>query len=145
MFSREGRGMLASMPSITAQPGAQPERPTASPLGSRRAARVGAGLALRWASDLETLWSPTYGARRYANEGGLMSYGPNFGDVFRRSGGHVDKMRARRQDPEGRKAGRPADRATHEVRTDRQNLKPAKALGITIPESILLRADEVIK
>ena len=50
MFSREGRGMLASMPSITAQPGAQPERPTASPLGTRRAARVGARLALRWAS-----------------------------------------------------------------------------------------------
>ena len=42
--------MLASMPSITAQPGAQPERPTALPLGTRHAARVGAGLALRWAS-----------------------------------------------------------------------------------------------
>ena len=50
MCSREGRGMLASMPSNTAQPGAQPERPTALPLGSRRAARVGAGLALRWAA-----------------------------------------------------------------------------------------------
>ena len=50
MSSREGRGMLASMPSITAQPGAQPERPTAMLLGTRRAARAGAGLALRWAS-----------------------------------------------------------------------------------------------
>ena len=50
MLSREGRGMLASMPSITAQPGAQPERPTATPLGTRRAARVGARLAIRWAS-----------------------------------------------------------------------------------------------
>jgi len=50
MWFRKGRGMLASMPSITAQPGAQPERPTASLLGSRRAARVGARLALRWAS-----------------------------------------------------------------------------------------------
>jgi hypothetical protein len=51
MLSHEGRGMLASMPSIKAQPGAQAERPTASPLGTRRAARVGARLALRYAAS----------------------------------------------------------------------------------------------
>ena len=46
MCFRKGRGMLASMLSITAQPGAQPERPRALLLGTRRVARAGAGLAL---------------------------------------------------------------------------------------------------
>ena len=79
-----------------------------------------------------------FGARQYADEGGLMSYGPNFGDLFRRSAGYVDRIL---------KGTKPGDLPIEQpTRFDLVvNLKTAKALGIEIPESILLRADEVIR
>lgn len=73
-----------------------------------------------------------------AQQGGLMSYGPDFADIFRRAGNYVGRIL---------KGGRPAEMAMEQPREFRLvvNLKTAKALGVTIPQSVLLRADEVIQ
>jgi putative ABC transport system substrate-binding protein len=76
--------------------------------------------------------------REPVEAGGLMSYGPNFPDQFRRAADVVDKI------SRGTKAGdipvEQADKFELVV-----NLKTAKALALTIPESFLSRADEVIE
>jgi putative ABC transport system substrate-binding protein len=70
--------------------------------------------------------------------GGLLSYGPDFGDVFRRAGRYVGRIL---------KGGKPAEMPMDEPRAFRLvvNLKTARALGITIPPAVLLRAEEVIQ
>jgi ABC-type uncharacterized transport system substrate-binding protein len=76
--------------------------------------------------------------RQYVEAGGLMSYGPNFADMFRRAADLVDKILR------GTKPGDiPVEQATKFDLTI--NLTTAKVLGLTIPESFLLRADEVIQ
>jgi len=76
--------------------------------------------------------------RELVEAGGLMSYGPNFADLFRRAADYVDKILR------GTKPGEiPVEQPTKFNLVI--NLTTAKVLGLTIPESFLLRADEVIE
>ena len=70
--------------------------------------------------------------------GGLISYGPDYATMWRRGAEYVDKI-LRGAKP----ADLPIEQPTRYLLT--VNLKAARALGITIPESILVRADEVIR
>jgi putative ABC transport system substrate-binding protein len=79
-----------------------------------------------------------YWLRRFVTDGGLISYGPDISDQFRKSAGYVDRIL---------KGEKPADLP---VQTPTKyelviNLKTAKTLGIDVPASVLARADEVIE
>jgi putative ABC transport system substrate-binding protein len=79
-----------------------------------------------------------YAHREFVEAGGLIAYGPNFFDLYRHAAVYVDKIL---------KGAKPADLPVEQPTRFELvvNLKAARALGLAIPQSIFVRADQVIQ
>ena len=105
--------------------------PGVNPVGFANRARI---VSFAQSNRLPSMF-PT---KEYVDSGGLMSYGPSLADLLRRAAGYVDKIL---------KGAKPADLPVQQPTKFELviNLKTAKALGVTLPQSLLRRADEVIQ
>ena len=93
------------------------------------------------AAEIASLAAPVptiSGSRDFVAAGGLISYGASIFDILRRSGSYIDRIL------KGAKPARPADEQPIKFELV-VNLKTAKTIGLTIPQSIFARADEVIE
>ena len=102
---------------------------SALPLLNRHAPRV---VALAAEHHLPAIY-----IKQFAN-GGLIVYGPDIADLWRRAGNYVDKLH---------KGAKPSDLPVEQPTKFELviNMKTARALGVTVPPSLLVRADEVIE
>jgi putative tryptophan/tyrosine transport system substrate-binding protein len=87
---------------------------------------------------LKNRWPGMYPTRQFVEEGGLMAYGVNIGDLYYRAATYVDKIL---------KGSNPAELPIEQPKKFEFiiNLKTAKQIGLTIPPNVLARADEVIR
>jgi len=95
-------------------------------------------LGTQIASIALTYRLPSFGSPLFARAGGLLAYGPDGADMYRRAAGYIDRIL---------KGARPAELPMEGPTKFEMivNLKTAKAIGLTIPPSVLARADQVIE
>jgi ABC-type uncharacterized transport system substrate-binding protein len=142
---RAARNLGIALPVVEATSAEQLDIAFASAAGQRADAILvfGDTMVLRQASRVVALAAEhrlpaMYLFGQFTNVGGLISYGPDLPDLFHRAGGYVDNIL---------KGAKPSDLPVEQPTKFELviNLKAVKALGLTVPPSLLVRADKVIE